>query len=267
MNDKFIIHPYETELYHYALKHANKDFKYIKKEMVNGKMRYYYDENTAKGTLKTAARTPSKNTAIVSNVSKLRDPGANKTMALNKDARNKLTPSSKKKAEPMSYDEYMKSLGYDEEKERAKYASSNTYNSTANNLKKLSDDVNSVMSDDERKNFEDKRAKALSAAKERDNYAKKYANGDPDVVEKQIKYWESISNKYQDECRKLHEEYSKRSKLGAKLKNAKNGLSDWLYEASGKKKSDEVRDALSKLASNGKVSEVGPNTIKKRRND
>ena len=47
---------YSAELYHYSLKHAKKDFKYIKKEMVNGKMRYYYDPDTPKGTLKTAAR-------------------------------------------------------------------------------------------------------------------------------------------------------------------------------------------------------------------
>lgn len=51
---------YGTELYNYSLKHADKNYKYIKKEMVNGRMRYYYDENTPKGTLKTAARDPEK---------------------------------------------------------------------------------------------------------------------------------------------------------------------------------------------------------------
>lgn len=46
---EFVVRPYENELYHYALKHANKDFKYIRKERKNGKWRYYYDDDTAKG--------------------------------------------------------------------------------------------------------------------------------------------------------------------------------------------------------------------------
>lgn len=45
MEDKPIIRPYSGELYHYALKHTNKDYKYIRKEMVNGKMRYYYKDD------------------------------------------------------------------------------------------------------------------------------------------------------------------------------------------------------------------------------
>ena len=67
MEVKTATRSYSSELYHYALKHAKKDFKYIKKEIVNGKMRYYYDPDTPKGTLKTAARDPEKGETPVSN--------------------------------------------------------------------------------------------------------------------------------------------------------------------------------------------------------
>lgn len=123
MEGKTAIRSYSSELYHYALKHANKDFKYIKKEMVNGKMRYYYDPDVKKGTVKTAAAsaTPNKNTTPVSNVSKLRNPGTNKTMAVNKDTKTgspgtakKVEPSTKN--EPWVSDEYKQELEYNSKK-------------------------------------------------------------------------------------------------------------------------------------------------------
>lgn len=60
---EFVVRPYENELYHYALKHANKDFKYIRKERKNGKWRYYYDDDSKGGgkTLKDIQPATARN--------------------------------------------------------------------------------------------------------------------------------------------------------------------------------------------------------------
>lgn len=72
---EFVVRPYENELYRYALKHANNDFKYIRKERKNGKWRYYYDEDTKGGrSLKdqkvTSGKVTKDTTLITSSNSK-----------------------------------------------------------------------------------------------------------------------------------------------------------------------------------------------------
>lgn len=84
-NGKPTIGPYSAELYHYALKHANKDFKYIRKEMVNGKMRYYYEDNKGRNPKSAQLTNKDDHTKLVSNVSKLRNPATDKSRLLNKD--------------------------------------------------------------------------------------------------------------------------------------------------------------------------------------
>lgn len=81
---EFVVRPYSTELYHYAMKHADKNFKYIRKERKNGKWRYYYDEDnkgsknikplpSLNNTTSTVSK-PNPNRSLKDSIPKLKDP-------------------------------------------------------------------------------------------------------------------------------------------------------------------------------------------------
>mgnify|MGYP003452039235 FL=1 len=102
MNDKqkvyseFVVRPYSAELYHYAMKHADKDFKYIRKERKNGKWRYYYDDNTAKGRIANDSQLISNKPTLNKTVTATR-PVTNTNSALTKtdDGNSSATSSLK----------------------------------------------------------------------------------------------------------------------------------------------------------------------------
>ena len=86
--------PYGTELYHYAMQHADKDFKYIRKELKNGKMRYYYADDSVGGS---SAKKESKPESLASTSYKKKtvEPASSNTTVYPKPNATKQNSSSK----------------------------------------------------------------------------------------------------------------------------------------------------------------------------
>ena len=221
------------------LAHADRaNHKYIKKEMKNGKWRYYYEDDSPRVAKPNSAKT----TTMVKKQLKtargvLQDGPASLASSAKSGSSNK----------EMSSEEYLKSLGYDVEKEKAKYDDKSRYNNIAKELKKYRDEVDGVISDNERKQLDELAASALGNAKEYDKYVEEFKRTGNYEAKKKADHYKAVSAKRRSEYVTLYEEFKKRSKVKAALDNAKDDISEWLYKVGGQKKSDQIKEVLNSI--------------------
>lgn len=178
-------------------------FKYIRKELVNGKMRYYYEEPGAKANLPTSKTQPNFQKKTLQN-----------QRGMLKEAPDGLAEVKKATSGAISEEEYYKEIGMDDfvAKTKQKYADGNTHERTAQELKSYRDELNGIASEKEIKELDDLAATALEYAKKYDTHKNNYKKTEDYLEAKRADANKSRSITYKAKYIELYESLKKKYK-------------------------------------------------------